>query len=73
MHYYPYIHNNDYICLVACSHQRSWQYFAESIVQPKAFKARLCNSYVANPDPTFIPDDCDDSVVAYMGMHVDKK
>lgn len=59
--------------LVACSHQRSWQYFAESTRKPKAFRARQCNSYISNPDPTFEPSDCDDSVVAYMGMHVDKR
>lgn len=64
---------------VGCSHQRSWQYFVESVRRPGSFLARRCKSTQNTTDvlqPVTQPNDlhgCDDETVAYMGMNANER
>ncbi|KAI5643439.1 lipase domain-containing protein [Phthorimaea operculella] len=49
---------------IGCSHGRSWQYFAESVVNPEAFPAVKCDSW-----SDFKKGTCEnDTSISYMGF-----
>lgn len=61
--------NNPSSILVGCSHQRSWQYFIESIRRPKAFYAKRCEpSKKTNKNKS-----CPQSIKAFMGLSADSR
>lgn len=41
-------------------------------MRPQAFSARRCDKFQPSVDPTAEPHHCDNTTVAYMGMHVDQ-
>jgi hypothetical protein len=52
---------------VGCSHQRSWQYFVESIRRPRAFLANKCE-----PSGNRTKE-CNQTIKAYMGFGADRR
>lgn len=50
------------LILVACSHIRAWQYYAESVKNPTAFPASKCKSWKGKEKQ------CNFSLDTYMGM-----
>lgn len=58
--------------VVGCSHQRSWEYFIESIQNPKAFLAVHCEPTEASIANSSLSS-CDKSIKAYMGIDANKR
>lgn len=56
--------------IIGCSHQRAWQYFVESLKRPQAFLADKCEPKKENETEE---NECDNSVVAYMGINANAK
>lgn len=56
------------VFIVGCSHQRSWEYFIESIQRPNAFLADSC---VPGANSSIVS--CDTSIQAYMGIDADER
>lgn len=61
--------------LVACSHDRAWQYFAESVINPVGFPALRCADYESFTDGTCFKDFAysERHEIQYMGLAVNKK
>lgn len=66
--------------IVGCSHQRSWQYFVESVRRPGSFLARRCKPMEKTRADALqavtLPNDlkgCDGETVAYMGMNANER
>lgn len=64
------IANNRWLGIIlGCSHQRSWQYFIESLKRPKGFRSRRCerSEYFDEKDC------CHADVEAFMGIAANKR
>ncbi|XP_050430197.1 pancreatic triacylglycerol lipase-like isoform X1 [Adelges cooleyi] len=61
--------------LMACSHDRAWEYFAESVVNPVGFPSLRCDSYESFTDGTCFKEYAygKDHYTQYMGLGVNKK
>ncbi|XP_073989015.1 pancreatic lipase-related protein 3-like isoform X2 [Rhodnius prolixus] len=51
--------------IFGCSHGRSYEYYAESVINPKGFRSVKCDSWSA-----FSNGSCANHTVAYMGANV---
>ncbi|SPP74827.1 phospholipase A1 VesT1.02 [Drosophila guanche] len=63
------IANNRWLgIIIGCSHQRAWEYFVESVAQPRGFPAKRCE-----PSPTFGVCRDGGKGAAFMGMGADPR
>ncbi|XP_050535816.1 pancreatic triacylglycerol lipase [Daktulosphaira vitifoliae] len=61
--------------MMACSHDRAWEYFAESVINPTGFPSVACNTYESFTNGTCIRDFAyrEKREVQYMGIAAKKR
>lgn len=61
--------------LVACSHDRAWEYFAESVINPIGFPSLRCSNYESFTNGTCFKEFAyaKEQKVQYMGLAVNKQ